>query len=274
MTTATVPHTSPTPTRRTRRRRLGMPGLGRLVGTEFRIFNRDIGNIFFVLAFPTVLLVGMGLAVPGMRDVIAEDGPFAGVTPVGLITPVMICLAIATAGLASMPTYLAMYREKGVLRRLSTTPMAPQGVLIAQVLINLFWLLIGATLAVIAGVLIMDVPLPVDWALIAMTTPLAVTSIFGIGLIIGGVMRKASTATGIGMLIYFPLLFFAGLWTPGPAMPDALAAVATWMPLGGAGQAMTTAWFGDGGFPVEQFISMAAWSVVTFAIAVKVFRWR
>lgn len=267
--------TTATPTRPPAvRRGLGTPGLTRLIATESRIFARDFGNIFFILAFPTVLLLGIGLVIPGLRDTLTDAGPYSGLQPVHLMAPVMICVAIATAGLSSMPTYLAMYREKGVLRRLSTTPMAPQGILIAQVAVNLLWLLIGSALAVVAGVLVLDVPLPADWGLVFLTLPLAITSIFGIGLIIGGVMRKASTATGVGMLIYFPLLFFAGLWTPGPVMPETLQTIATWMPLGGAGQAMTTAWFDDGPFPVEQFVSMGAWSVVTFAIAVKVFRWR
>lgn len=275
-TTGVGTQARPAPTRpASRHRSLGMPGLSRLVSTEFRIFARDLGTIFFVLAFPTVLLVGMGLAIPGIREPITEaPAPYVGLEAIHLMAPLMICVAIATTGLSSMPTYLAMYRERGVLRRLSTTPMAPQGILLAQLAVNLFWLAVGATLAVVAGILVLDVPLPRDWLLVGLTAPLAVTSIFGIGLIIGGVVRKASTATGLGMLIYFPMLFFAGLWTPGPAMPETLQTVAAWTPLGASGQAMTTAWFADGAFPTLQFVSMALWSVVTFAVAVRVFRWR
>lgn len=254
--------------------RLGMPGLGRLIATEFRLFTRDYGSLFFVVAFPTVLLFGIGLAVPGMRDPLTDAGPWTGLQAIDLMTPTMICVAIATSGLSSFPTYLASYREKGVLRRLSTTPMPPQGILIAQAAVNLCWLMIGSVAAVTMAVLLLDVPLPQDWGLLLLTLPLAIGSVFGIGLILGGVMRKASAAGGIGMLIYFPLLFFAGLWTPGPTMPEALQTISTWMPLGGASQAMTSAWFGLSGFPTEQFISMGLWTVLTCTIAVKVFRWR
>ncbi|QFG68194.1 ABC transporter permease [Ornithinimicrobium pratense] len=252
----------------------GMPGLGRLISTEFRVFNRDYGNLFFVVAFPTVLLLGMGLAIPGMDQRLEDAGPWTGLQVIDLMVPTMVCVAIATAGLSSFPTYLATYREKGVLRRLSTTPMAPQGILVALASVNLFWLAIGSVAAVAIAVVFLDVPLPVDWGLLLLTLPLAIGSVFGIGLILGGVMRKAAAASGIGMLIYFPLLFFAGLWTPGPIMPEMLRTIATWMPLGGASQAMTTAWFGVGDFPTEQFISMALWTVLTFAVAVKVFRWK
>lgn len=258
-----------------RRSGLGMPGLGALTKAEATLYGRDPGNLFFVLAFPTILLLGIGLIIPGVRETLTDlPEPYVGLQPVHLLAPVMICVAIATAGLSALPTYLAMYREKGVLRRLSTTPMAPQGILIAQILVNLIWLVLGAALAIVLGIVVLDLPLPVDPWLVVLTFPLATTAIFGIGLIIGGLIRKASTATGIGMAIYFPMLFFAGLWTPGPAMPETLQTIATFTPLGAASQSMTTAWFGDGGFPTLQFVSMAAWTVVTFAIAVRTFRWR
>lgn len=264
--------------------RLRMPGLGKLISTEFKMYGRDIGNIVFVLAFPTILLVGIGFIFPGMQDPITDaPAPWDGLHPIHLLAPVMIPVAIATAGLSAMPTYLASYREKGVLRRLSTTPMAPQGVLVGQLVVNLAWLVVGSALAIAIGMVVLDVPVPADPLVVALTFPLAVAAIFGIGLIIGGLVGKASTAGGIGMLVYFPMLFFAGLWTPGPAMPEAVANLATWTPLGAAGQAFTAGWFGpDGltgldagmGFPTWQFVSMAVWAVVTFAIAVKTFRWK
>lgn len=272
-TTDTQPQTAASG--RTGRAASGMPGLGTLITTEFKIYGRDFGNIFFVLAFPTVLLLGIGLIIPGLRDTITDAGPpWDGLQPVHLLVPVMVAVAVASAGLSSLPTYLASYREKGVLRRLSTTPMAPQGILIALILVNLFWLTLGAALSIAVGIVVLDVPLPVDWWILIVAFPLTITSCFGIGLIIGGIVRKASVAGGIGMLVFFPMMFFAGLWTPGPAMPDTLATIATWTPLGAAGQALTTAWFGDGGFPSLQFVSMGLWTVVTFAIAAKTFRWK
>ncbi|KUG55622.1 hypothetical protein AVL62_04735 [Serinicoccus chungangensis] len=273
-TTLPTAYHRPGPGTRRAAARAGMPGLGRLVTTELRLFTRDLGSVFFVVVFPTVLLLGMAFAIPGMREPLQDAGPWTGRAMVDLMTPVMICVTIATAGLSSFPTYLAGYRERGVLRRLSTTPMAPQGILLAQAAVNLLWLLVGSLVAVAIAVLLLDVPLPQDWGLLLLTLPLAIGSVFGIGLILGGVMRKASAAGGIGMLIYFPLLFFAGLWTPGPAMPETLQTVSTWMPLGGASQAMTTAWFGVGDVPVEQIVSMALWTVLTFTVAVRVFRWR
>lgn len=256
------------------RTRTGMRGLGALTRSEGRLFLRDFGSLFFVLLFPTVLLIGMGMAIPGMREPITDAGPVWGqFKVVDLFLPVMLCVAAATAGLTALPAYLAGYRETGVLRRLSTTPMRPQGVLLAQLVVQLAAVTVGALLALLAGRLVFGSPMPEQPLLAAVTFVLAVTSMFGVGLLIGGLANKGTTASGMGMLVYFPMLFMAGLWTPGPAMPDAIARIATYTPLGAGSQSMSAAWFGTGDFPLTQLIVMVAWSVVLFLVAARTFRW-
>src|SRR5690606_2730110 len=116
----------------------GWRGFGVLLATEARLWLRDPGTVFFALVFPTVLLVGVGFAIPGMRTPI-EDAPppWLGLTAVSLYAPVVLAAAIATPALTTMPVYFATFREKGLLRRLSTTPMRPQGIVVAHLVINL-----------------------------------------------------------------------------------------------------------------------------------------
>ncbi|WP_134322879.1 ABC transporter permease [Cumulibacter soli] len=265
MTTSTVTPVRPA--------RLGMRGLPTLIASEARLFTRDFGNLFFVLLFPTVLLVGMGYAIPDMREPLTDAGALNGLRVVDLFLPVMFCVAAATAGLAALPAYLASYRETGVLRRLSTTPMRPAGVLLAQVVIHFGGVIVGSLLALIAGVLVFDSPMPDAPLLSLLVFVLAVASMFGFGLLIGGLANKATTAQGIGMLLYFPMLFTAGLWTPGPAMPETLQTISTYTPLGAASQAMSDAWYG-GDFPALQLVVVTAWAVVLFLAAARFFRWK
>lgn len=255
------------------RSQTGTRGLGKLITTELQLFLRDPGNAFFVLAFPTVLLLGMGYAIPGMREPVTDlPEPWLGMRAVDLFTPLMLCVAAATAGLTTVPNYLASYRETGVLRRMATTPMRPQGVLLAQTIVQLAGVAGGGALALLAGTLVFGAPLPDNPLLALLVFVLAVSSMFGIGVLIGGLAPKGATASGIGMLVYFPMLFMAGLWTPGPLMPDTVAAVATYTPLGAASQAMNDAWFGLG-MPWLQVLVMLAWTVAMFALAARTFRW-
>lgn len=255
------------------RSRTGTRGLAVLIATEAKLFLRDLGNLFFVVLFPAVLLVGLGLAIPGMRDPITElPAPWQGLRAVDLFTPVMLCVAVATAGLTTVPAYLAGYRETGALRRMQTTPMRPQGVLLAQGLVQLIGVIVGAGLALLVGRLVFDSVLPQRPVLAVAAFLLATAAMFALGVLIGGLAPKANTASGLGMLLYFPLLFMAGLWTPGPLMPDAVERVAIFTPLGAAAQAMNDAWF-ETGMPWLAFAVMAGWAVVVFLIAARTFKW-
>lgn len=253
--------------------RAGTRGLGALTLAEARLFMRDFGSWFFALLFPTVLVLGIGFIIPGMRDPIENlPAPWLGLAAVDLMAPVAIATAMASVALVTLPVYIADYRHNGVLRRLSTTPMRPQGVLVAHVLINAVAVVAASVLAVVAASLAFGSPMPQRPLLALGAFVLGSAAMFGIGLLIAARSPKGSAASGIGMLIYFPMLLFAGMWTPGPMMPESLANIATWTPLGAASQALVTAWF-EQGFPTQQLLVMAGYVLVCYPLAAKLFRW-
>ncbi|MCB7136262.1 ABC transporter permease [Cellulosimicrobium marinum] len=270
--TATTLSPSPTRTTRARRRGTGWRGFGTLLSTEARLWVRDGGTVFFSLAFPTVLLLGVGFAIPGMRDPLEDAGPWTGLSAISLYLPVVLAAAVATPALTTMPVYFATFREKGLLRRLSTTPMRPQGIVVAHLVINLVAIVAATGIALGIGSLVFDVPVPRHVATVVLAFLLAVLSMLSLGVVVAARVPKASTASAIGSLIYFPLLFLSGMWTPGPIMPDAVREIGQYTPLGAAAQAMTAGWFEDG-FPTLQVVVMAVWTVVLLPLGVRLFRW-
>lgn len=62
---------------------------------------------------------------------------FGGLRFTEYFAPSLLAISIAMLGLQTPPTGLATYREKGILRRLSATPMPPSAMLLVQLLINL-----------------------------------------------------------------------------------------------------------------------------------------
>jgi len=250
----------------------GRRGLGTLVRSEARLFLRDPGAVFFALAFPSVLFLGMGTVIPGMREPVTDTPGLNGLDLVHLWAPAILATAVATVALTTLPSNLAGYREHGVFRRMSTTPMRPSGVLLAHVVVSGAALAVAVTLAIAGGMLALDLPLPEQPLLVVAAFLLATLALFAVGLMIGGLAPKASTASGIGMLLYFPLLFFAGLWLPISQMPDTLATIATFTPLGAAAEAMTVGWYGAE-VPWRELAVLAGWTVAGYPVAAKVFRW-
>jgi ABC-2 type transport system permease protein len=118
-------------------------GLWKLTWVEIKIFLREplgaIGTIVIpVLVFLVVgRLVGHGLP--------ASSLPANSFVQVGL--PVLASVLIAVSAVLSLVTIISIYREGGILRRLRATPLRPQTILAAHVIVKL--ILTAATLALL-----------------------------------------------------------------------------------------------------------------------------
>ena len=247
--------------------------LTKITTTESKLMLRDGANVFFSVFFPAALLVALAFVIPGFRDPIdGLEGRYAGLNAADLYAPIVVAIAIATVAITVVPVYLATYREQGVLRRLATTPASPRDLLSAQLIVNLVLMAIGATLALLAAIFVVDVAAPANFASLVIAFALGTVATIAVGLVIAAVAPTAKATTAIAMSVYFPMLFFAGVWTPGPAMPDAIRSVADFSPVGAAAEAMTDAWFGDWPSPLHLAV-MVGWAVAGGFVAAKLFRW-
>lgn len=96
--------------------------------TETRLFLREPGSLFWIIGFPVLLLAILG-AIPGFRE---PDPANGGQRIIEFYVPTAVVLAMIMAGLQAMPPVITGYRERGILRRMSVTPVRPQAVLGAQ----------------------------------------------------------------------------------------------------------------------------------------------
>ena len=207
--------------------------------------------------------------MPGFLEPI---GDLAGQRPIDIYVPVVVVLAVATTALTTLPAFLATYREKGVLRRLATTPARPTHLLTAQLLVNLAATAVAVLLALIAGTVVFGVAGPANAPGFVVSFALGTAAMFGVGLLVAAVAATARVASGVGMLLYFPTLFFAGVWLPGPLMPESIRRVAEWTPPGALAQAFQDTWAGAWPAPLHLAV-LAGYLVLTGAAAARLFRW-
>jgi len=141
----------------------------------------------------------------------------------------------------------------------------------AQLIINLGVALL-ALLVVNLGIKAFGVSGPKQVGGYVLATILCVAAIFAIGLWIAAIARSANVANAIGQVLFYPMMFFAGLYFPREMMPGVLRHVSDWTPLGAAVNALQTA--AEGRFPSAQsLLVMVGYAVVFGAIAVKQFKW-
>lgn len=245
------------------------PALGTAVlTTEIRLFRREPGNIFWVLLFPTLLLAILG-SVPAFRD---HDPAFDGLRMVDAYVPVTVLLGLIVGGLQAMPQTLTGYRERGILRRMSTTPVRPSALLSAQMLVYGGAALTSALLALVVGWAAFDVRLPQQPFGYAVALFLAVLAALALGAVVAALSRTTKIAGAVGSVVVFPAMFCAGVWLPVQAMPDALARGVGYTPFGAAAQALNRATAGDWPGWTELGV-LLAWTVLMSAAASRWFRW-
>lgn len=245
-----------------------MSAAGTVVRTEARLFGRELGSLFWILLFPTILLVVVGL-VPDFRD---TDDALGGQRVIDLYASVCAILAMIMAAIMAMPPVLAGYRESGVLRRLRTTPMHPAALLGAQVGLHAAAVLVSIAMALVTARLVHDVALPGDVAWYVVCVVLATASAFSIGAVVTAVSANARVVQTVGTIVFFPMMFTAGVWLPVQSMSGWLHTVVTATPLGAAAEALNDSLAGRNPDLVDLLV-MSGWTAVLSLVAIRSFRW-
>ena len=245
-------------------------GLWKLTWLEIKIFLREPLGAFGSILFPALVFVVVGRLAGGRLT----PGLFstAGFLRVGL--PVFVSVLIALSGVLSLVTIISIYREGGILKRLRATPLRPQTILTAHVLVKLALTALTMALAVLAGKRYYPVEthLPVFGFTIALL--ISTWSILSIGFLIASIVPTARFAQPIGAAILYPMIGLCGLFVPVQSMPPALQVVARVIPLTYAVSLLEGIWKGEAW---STHIGDVAALVVVFAIctalSAKVFRW-
>lgn len=251
-------------------------GFGRLVLTEGKIWFRG-GDPFWALLVPTIIIVGQAAIAPELREIASGNTwagtPFYGVSVINVVLPALLTLPIGITALTILPTTFGGFREKGILRRFSATPMRPQSLFAAHFVINVTMALAGALLAVIVTSALFHVVTPNNIAMVVLGFVLGMAAMMALGALISARVSRASTGTVIGNIVFFPLLLTSGVFTvlePGTALYQ----IARVTPLGAASQVITYGWVGGDTFPGIQIGTMIGWTAVLSSLAVKLFKWR
>lgn len=236
--------------------------------TEVRLFRREPGALFWILLFPTLLLVILG-SIPSFRH---HESDLGGLRTIDVYVPVAVLLGLIVGGLQAMPQTLTGYRERGILRRMSTTPVRPTALLTAQMTVYGGAALASALLALLVGRLAFAVRLPEQPLGYLLALVLAVLVALALGAVISALSRTTKVAGAIGSAVFFPAMFCAGVWAPVQTMPDVLARIVGYTPFGAAAEALNRAAAGD--WPGWTHLGvLVVWTVLLTAAASRWFRW-
>lgn len=245
-------------------------GLWKLTWIEIKIFLREPLGAFGTIVVPVLIFLILG-RVAG-RGLSPSSFAANGFIRVGL--PVLASILIAISAVLSLVTIISIYREGGILKRLRATPLRPQTILTAHVIVKL--LLTAATLAlmVLAGKRYYPVGVHVAFFPFTVALLISTCSILSIGFLIASIVPTARFAQPIGAIIMYPMIAVSGLFVPVGLLPPTLRALARIVPLTYTVSLLEGIWKGDAWLAhLGDIAALAIVFVVCTALSAKVFRW-
>jgi ABC-2 type transport system permease protein len=170
-----------------------------------------------------------------------------------------------------LPGFMSEYRSRGILRRLSTTPMHPAKLLAAQVAVQGSVAVASLPLVLAVGAAL-GMDMPASAPKLALALALGGAALFSLGLLVAALAPDARVGWVYSAVIFFPSLFLAGIWLQKEQMPDWLARIGELTPLGGFRTLVEAAWTGGSLDPLI-LLALAVEAVAVAALAARVFRW-
>jgi len=237
-----------------------------LIVTEARLLFRDPVTWLAAIALPTVVLLIFG-SIFGPSE---PDPALGGLRFIHVFVPSLVVITVGTLGIQTLPIRLATYREKGVLRRLSTTPAHPLRLLVAQLVIYLATAVIALALLIVVAHAAFGVPWPGHPLGYLAAFLLGMSSLFAIGLVVAAVAPSSRAATAVAIPMFFVVMFLGGVYLPRVYLPDILIRIGDFTPPGVQG--LQDAWLGTAP-QLAPLAGMAILTVVLGAVAVRIFRW-
>jgi ABC-2 type transport system permease protein len=213
---------------------------------------------------------GSGFAAPlQFESVVSRDLGY-----IDFLVPGIVGMTIMQLGLFGVAFGFVQLKRTGALRRLFATPTSPAYFLSAQVLSRL---IIGIVqVAILFGVGIwFGLQMFGDYMSLLVVVLIGSAIFLAVGFAIAGWAKNEDQAAPVANLISLPMMFLSGVFFPREAMPDFLAAVTQFMPLTYVNEALR-AIVNEGAGLLSlgpQLLGMGVWVVITFVLAVFMFRW-
>jgi ABC-2 type transport system permease protein len=245
-------------------------GLWKLTWIELKVFMREPLGAFGTIGFPVLIFLVVGRIVGGKPG----TSPVAVGSFIRVGLPVLASILIAISSVLSLVTIISIYREGGILKRLRATPLRPQTILTAHVIVKLFLTAVTLLLMVLAGK--RYYPVGVHVPIFSFTVALLITtwSILSVGFVIASIVPTARFAQPVGAFIFYPMIALSGLVVPIASLPPALHAAARALPLAYAVSLLEGIWNGEPwSWHVSDVAVLALVFVVCTALSARIFRW-
>lgn len=248
-----------------------------LVGHQYRYdrktFWRDTTSVFFTVALPLIFLV-LFVSIFGNGTTVVEGREVKGST---YYVPGILALAIVSATAVNLAISMSILRERGVLKRIRSTPLPPGVFMAARMLTAASVALAMVVVVVVVGRVIYGVSVPTSTLPGLLATVLVGTAALSfLGLALTALIPSEDAAPAVTNAIVLPLYFLSGIFIPEDELPGAMRAIGEVFPVKHLFSGLLAAFdpaTGGSGIQLDHLAVLVAWGIVGAAVAARAFRW-
>ena len=144
--------------------------------------------------------------------------------------PGIIAMAVMTLSLFGTVNLNTELRQKGIIRKLSTTPITRTDWILSDILYQFILAIISTIAMLLVSYAVFNVSLHITVWILAFIL-LDVFAFVGIGMILTRFAKEAQSAAAAANVISFPMMFLSGSFFPIELMPGFLQTIAKILPL-------------------------------------------
>jgi ABC-type multidrug transport system permease subunit len=195
---------------------------------------------------------------------------------IDFVIPGLLGMNLLGSGVWGIGFGIVDARRKRLLKRLIATPMPRAAYLGSFVLSRLTLLVVEAGFLLACGALLFGVPMRGSWLALAAICVLSALAFGGLGLLIAARPRTIEGASGLMNLTMFPMWVLSGVFFSSSRFPAVVQPVIQALPLTAVNNALRANMLEGANLAqvAPELAIVAAWLVVTFVVALKLFRWQ
>jgi ABC-2 type transport system permease protein len=195
---------------------------------------------------------------------------------IDFLIPGLLGMSVMGTGIWSIVFSVVTSRTKKLLKRLAATPMSRVDYLLSFIVARFVYLIGEVAVLLGFGVLVFDIPVRGSFGTIALVCLLSGFTFNAIGLLLASRAKTIEAASGLTNLVMFPMWIFSGVFFSSTNFPDAFQPFIKLLPLTASVDALRATMLQ--GAPLASLGSemavMTGWLVLSFVVALKIFRWR
>jgi len=161
---------------------------------------------------------------------IARKKSIENASYVAFFIPGALTMALMTAGLFGVGAGIPREREKGLLRKLATTPLRKLHHGLAFIFQSAIIALLQAAIIISVGALAFRVSFLIEPLELVIILALGGITFASLGFLVGSIAKTANAAEGVVNIFYFPMLFLSPIFFPSSLLPLVVHLVSRGLP--------------------------------------------